>query len=259
VDGRLQPTDEAAVRADDSAFSEGRGCYTSARVEAGRARFAERHVRRLVRGAAALGLGAVDTRAVLHAFQDLGTACFGEGAGVVRVQLSRDAEGRQHLVATARDLGDDAPRWRAITSALTHEGPVVVGGHKLSNRVVLALAGDEATRAGVDDALLYDCAGRLVELGRSNVVIVDEAGALVTPPRERGSVAGIALEVIAEHRSDLRERDLRSADVLAAREILAVNCVRGVRPIVELDGKPVGHPDGPGLAGLREAFHDHDA
>ncbi|GAG47375.1 unnamed protein product, partial [marine sediment metagenome] len=39
------------VRADDSAFSEGRGCYTSVRIQAGRPRFAERHVQRLQRGA----------------------------------------------------------------------------------------------------------------------------------------------------------------------------------------------------------------
>ena len=51
VDGRLEPLDRPAIRADDSAFSEGRGCYTSARVESGRARFAERYAARLARQA----------------------------------------------------------------------------------------------------------------------------------------------------------------------------------------------------------------
>ena len=56
VDGRIEPLDRPVVRADDSAFTEGRGCYTSARVEAGRPRFEERHVARIVRAAKDLAL-----------------------------------------------------------------------------------------------------------------------------------------------------------------------------------------------------------
>jgi branched-subunit amino acid aminotransferase/4-amino-4-deoxychorismate lyase len=36
VDGRLRSREEAAVRVDDLAFSEGRGCYTSVRISRGR-------------------------------------------------------------------------------------------------------------------------------------------------------------------------------------------------------------------------------
>ena len=35
VDGKLQPHDAPALRADDSAYCEGRGCYTTARVSGG--------------------------------------------------------------------------------------------------------------------------------------------------------------------------------------------------------------------------------
>ena len=55
VDGTLRPADAAAVRADDSAFSEGRGCYTSVRIRAGAPTFAKRHAQRLERDARALG------------------------------------------------------------------------------------------------------------------------------------------------------------------------------------------------------------
>ena len=57
VDGAVLPRDKAVVRADDSSFTEGRGCYTSIRIRGGEPRFLARHLRRLRDGAAALGLG----------------------------------------------------------------------------------------------------------------------------------------------------------------------------------------------------------
>ena len=41
VDGRLVSGDEPVAGARDSAFAEGRGCYTSVRIQAGRPRFVE--------------------------------------------------------------------------------------------------------------------------------------------------------------------------------------------------------------------------
>jgi branched-subunit amino acid aminotransferase/4-amino-4-deoxychorismate lyase len=240
VDGRLRDRREAAVRADDSAFAEGRGCYTSARIARGRVRFEQRHVRRLQRGAEALGLGTLDPRMVRMAFADLARAAFDDGEGIVRVELSRDADGVLHVVGVPRGVGHDPPTWSAITAPLPHEGPILAGGHKLTNRLVLALASDAAGRAGVDEALLFDRQGRLVEATRSNVVVLRADGLLVTPPLERGAVAGVAREVLVERLPELRERDVDAADLGLAREIVAINSVRGARPIVRLDGVAVG-------------------
>ena len=44
VDGKLRDADTAVVRADDSAFSSGRGCYTTGRFAGGRVGFGERVV-----------------------------------------------------------------------------------------------------------------------------------------------------------------------------------------------------------------------
>ncbi len=240
VDGRLAPLDAPAVRADDSAFSEGRGCYTSARVEDGRVRFAERHTRRLERDARALGLAPVDRGRVRRALDELARAAFPRGAGVVRIQVSRDASGAQHLVGVPRALGASSPEWSAITAPLPHEGPLVAGGPKLSQRLLHALAADAAREADVDEALMLDRAGRLVEGARSNLLVVDARGRLVSPPLERGAVAGVAREVLSEGLGGLPERDVSRRALAAAREIIAINAVRGARAITRLDGKPVG-------------------
>src|SRR6185436_18906313 len=156
----LRPAAAAAVRADDSAFSEARGCYTSVRIRAGAPRFAARHVARLVRDARSLGLPRADPLLLLRALDELARAAFAGGEGIVRLQLSSDGDGALHVVGTARALGDDPPAWRAVTAPFPHPG-APLGGAKLSQRLLHALASDAARAAGAQEALWFDAAGRL--------------------------------------------------------------------------------------------------
>jgi len=240
VDGRLVPRDEPAVPVDDSAYAEGRGCYTSIRLAGGRPRFAERHLRRLERGAAALQLGPFDAGEALRALSELAKAAFDDGEGIVRLQLSRRAHGGCRLVGIPRAIGADEPEWSAVTSRLRHAGEVLPGGHKLTNRVVLGLAAEEAAAAGAQEAILFDATERLVEGSRSNLVCVGPDGAAATPSADSGAVAGIALQVALERVPGIEPRAISRAGVAEAVEIVAVNAVRGARPIVRLDGAPVG-------------------
>jgi branched-subunit amino acid aminotransferase/4-amino-4-deoxychorismate lyase len=247
VDGTLHPADAAVVRADDSAFAEGRGCYTSVRIRAGAPTFAARHVERLVRDARALALPVPDRSLLARALGELARAAFGGGEGVVRLQLSRDGDGALHVVGVARDLGDDPRALRAVTAPFAHPGALVAGGPKLSHRLLQALAFDAARAARADEALLFDASGWLVEGARTNVVALAADGALCSPPAERGAVAGIALEVVSERCPDLVRRDLSKRDLLAARGVAVLNAVRGARALVALDGTELG-PQGPALA-----------
>jgi branched-chain amino acid aminotransferase len=243
------------VRADDSAFAEGRGCYTSVRIHGGRPRFAERHLRRLQRGARELGLGRVDAAAVARALAELTEASFPDGEGVVRLQISRGAGDELHLVGVPRSLGNDRPEWSAITSPHLHSGEVLPGGHKLTNRLVLGLAAEAAQTAGADEALLFDSAGRLVEGSRSNILVVMRDGSPATPPEELGAVAGIALQVASERIPEILRRPIARDDLGEALEIVALNSVRGARPITRLDGRPVADGSaGPWAASLEAAL-----
>jgi len=253
-DGSLRPLSQVSVGADDSAYTEGRGCFTTARATRGAVRFEARHVRRLVRDARLLGFGPLDPHEVQRALAELAKAAFADADGVVRLQASRDAAGAVHLVGVTRPLGHDPPQWRAIRAPGPHDGGVLPGGPKLSNRLALALAAEAAQRAGAQEALLFDRAERLVEGAYTNLIVVTQAGDIVTPPLERGAVAGIAREIALERLSDLRERDVAAADLDDAREIIAVNAVRGARPITRLDARPVGDAKGPVCARLVRAL-----
>lgn len=252
VNGRVVSAHQGLVRIDDSAFSEGRGCFTTGRWMGNGILFEERHLARLARDAAGLGVGAVDSTLARRAFHELGGAAFGEGEGILRLQASRNSDGSVLLVARAWPLGPEPDRWRAITLDVPHEGATLHAGAKVSNRLVLALAGDRVAEAGVDEGLLFDSAGRLVEGTRTNLVAVTRDGVVSTPPKERGAVAGVALEIVREAVPGLQPRDLDRSEVANLRELVALNAVRRAAPIVELDGRPVG--DGrPGAVAARLA------
>jgi D-alanine transaminase len=250
VDGELVDADTAVLRADDSAFSSGRGCYTTGRFECGRVRFGERVVRRLGRDARTLDLGEVDEALCLEGMVALGKAHFGDGEGVVRLQASRDGAGALHLVGVARAVGPEPAEWRAISPPFPHEGPAPYAGAKVTNHLLFAMAREQAVRAGVDEATLFDGEGFLIEGARSNFVVALGDESLVTPNLRRGGVAGVAREILLDGLPELDEVDLHRRTLEEARELIAVNAVRGACPVVELDAKPVG--DGmPGPAALR--------
>jgi branched-subunit amino acid aminotransferase/4-amino-4-deoxychorismate lyase len=255
VDGELVAGDAAAVRADDSAFSSGRGCYTTGRFAAGRLRFGKRVVRRLARDARTLGLGEVDETVCLAGMVSLGKVHFGSGEGVVRLQASRDGSGSLHLVGVARPVGPEADEWRAISPPFPHEGPAPYSGAKVTNHLLFAMAREQAVRAGADEALLFDGEGFLIEGARSNFVLALGDGRLATPSLRRGGVAGVAREILLERLSEIAEAELHRRTLGEVRELIAVNAVRGARPVVELDGRPVGEGrPGPAAQLLREAL-----
>ena len=211
-----------------------------------------RHVRRLRRDAGALGLTEPDPSLCERALVELARAAFGAGDGIVRLEW-RGAR----LVGRPRPLGEERETWSAVLARAVHPGPGVGAGVKRIHLPHVARARDEARAAGADEAILLDAEGRIVEGARTNLVIVLAGGAVVTPPLARGAVAGLARQIVLEDVAEVCEADLVRDEIFAAREVVATNGVRGARPVVSIDGRPVG--DGrPGplarrLAALLEA------
>jgi branched-subunit amino acid aminotransferase/4-amino-4-deoxychorismate lyase len=173
----------------------------------------------------------------------------------VRLQASRDGDGHLHLVGVVRALGPEPSEWRAISPPFPHEGPAPYSGAKVTNHLLFAMARDRAVSAGVDEAVLYDGEGFLIEGARSNFLLARSDGSLATPSLRRGGVAGVAREILLEKLPEIAETDLHRSAVMEARELIAVNAVRGSCPVIELDGEAVGEGrPGPAAELLRESL-----
>lgn len=238
MDGELVDAKRALIRADDSAYSEGRGAFTTVRIAAGRPRFAQRHAVRLQAAARELDLGSLAGERVHAALAELAGAVFGGADGIVRLQISRDASGLR-LLGVPRPLGPDREHWRAAVVALPHLGHSTRSGLKVTNRLTLS-ASRLALPDGVDEVVLVDERGQLVEGARSNLFCALSDGTLATPPIGRGAVAGIARAVCLERLPEIREREIPLDELRRSRELIATNAVRGARPITRLDGEAVG-------------------
>jgi branched-subunit amino acid aminotransferase/4-amino-4-deoxychorismate lyase len=218
----------------------GAGCFTTTRATDGRVWQARRHAERLVRDARLLGLAELTSDACLDALASWALNPSDGSRTIVRIEVRGDADGVVQLLGSRRAWGDDPPVWRALISPLVHPGPTRTSRVKSTDRSVYVAALDAARAAGGDDALLFDDAGFLVEGARTNLVVVHADGSLRTPPLARGGVAGIAREVLLDRLPELREADLSATDVAAAREVIAINAVRGARAITHLDDHPIG-------------------
>jgi branched-subunit amino acid aminotransferase/4-amino-4-deoxychorismate lyase len=197
----------------------------------------DRQIARLVDGAKLLELGEARADVLRAGIDELAAAVFPAGEGIVRLQLSRDSSGLR-AVGTTRGLGPERPHWTALLASIPHDGVSLAGGLKTTNRLTLTAAAQQAAAAGVDEALLADVDGNLVEGSRSNLFVVLADGTLATPPLESGLVAGIARAVCLERVPEIVEQTVCVAQMGGARELVAVNAVRGALAIVQLDGAP---------------------
>ena len=231
-------------------------CYTTARVVRGDVRHLERHVARIVRDAGLLGIGALDPRACRDALVDAARRDFPDREGAVRLEARAcDRAGLPRLRATTRELGSEPSVWRAVVSRQRHPGSSPWSAAKTDERAVYERAGSEAVAAAAHEALLADADGLLVEATRTNLIVALASGVLVTPPLARGAQAGVGRAVLLDQMAGLAEADIALAALADARELVAVNALRGPRPIVAVASHPVGTGfPGPWFERLARAF-----
>ena len=116
-------------------------------------------------------------------------------------------------------------------------------GAKTGNYMNNLLALHEAKRAGADDAILLNDAGDVTEATTSNVYLVVD-GRVVTPALDAGILEGTTrsriLALLRAEGRPIEERRVGAAELRRATEVFLSSSVRGVLPVVMLDGAPVG-------------------
>jgi D-alanine transaminase len=275
LNGRFVSREDAHVSADDRGFTFGDGVYEFTPFYDGRPFRLAQHVDRLGQGLAELAI-AWDV-GLLEAMQEelierngLAEAPL---AGVY-VQVTRGSAPRNHafpapatpptVYATAAAFGrPSASDWETGATAITvpdsRWGRVDVKTLQLLPNV---LAQENARRSGADEAIFVRD-GIPLEGVRNNLFAV-VAGTLRTHPTSNHILPGVSREVIlALARAagyDVQERPTSLEAFSRASEVFLTGSRTEVKPIVRIDGKPVGTGKvGPVARALYGAFLDQVA
>ena len=228
VNGKFVPEHKAVVSIGDRGFLYGDGCFETMRVYDGRVFRWTEHLARLFDGLNTLGIEASLSPAELRA------ACqallrFNEvRTGVARIYQSRDS-----IVITAQAREFPARELHAIVSTVRLDGRL--SRFKTANRLPYILAHREAERAEVNDSVLLNAAGNVVEFTASNLFMVNN-GTLLTPPLADGPLPGITREVVlvlaAAAKLPVRELSFGPELLPTADEVFATNSLMEIAPVL---------------------------
>ena len=250
VDGALLPPGAGAISTDDQGFQLGLAVFDTLLYEDGCRYFEDEHLARLEQGARALAIPwppPWDVRAALALYcRELGPR-----AATLRITLTRGVPGgRPSLVVGARAIvRPPDPGVVVVLERDAKRAGDALESVKSTSRVRNVLAREAAQRAGAFEALLCTDEGDVVE-GTISYVFAVLAGALVTPPVERGALAGIMRGVLLAEAAAAglapRVERLEVADLARASEILLSNTSGRVIPVVEVRAVRSGLPGAQG-------------
>lgn len=262
LDGQRVPHADATVHVSDLGLRRGYAVFEAFRVERGVPLFLEDHLARLARSADAIGLPlprgidgvAADVRALVdaHAHDVSGAQILLTGGPADDGITFR----RPTCIVTTMNV---APRATAAAGArlVTHRHTRELPEAKSTNYLTaMRLAGDLRAAGAID--VLYHDGAHAAECSRSALAVVLD-GTLVT--RRDGVLASVSMKqllAVARERMPVVARAIALAELRAADEVLTTGSVRGVVPIVAIDGHPVGDGTvGPHARALFAAFAAH--
>ena len=261
IDGAICDAADARVSVFDRGFLYGDSVYEVTRAHHGLAFALEEHLERLERSAAGILLhppsrdevrAAVEATIEASALDDAYVRIVvtrGEG----EIALDPALAGAPRLVVIVRPPHPPAPeayrdgvevaivgRTRFAAGAPTSSvDPQVKSGNYLGS--VLAVA--EARKRNAYEAILCDNVGRLTEGSSSNFFIV-KGGWVTTPPLSLGLLEGITrrktMQLCRQAGIGIAEQPLWPIDLTSADEAFLTSSVRGLLPIVRVDGLVLG-------------------
>lgn len=227
VNGRFLPEERATVSIFDRGFLYGEGCFETMRIYAGRVFRPLEHFDRLVTGLRTLGIEPVFSPEELRAICRSLVQRNNLADGVARVYVTRDS-----TVVTGQPREFHPRRLRAIVSTVRVNEQLA--RNKTANRLPYVLAQREAEAAGVDDAVLLNAAGNVVEFTTSNLFAV-QRGALFTPPLADGPLPGVTRHAVIALAGELHlpvcEQSFSPEFLETADEVFATNSLMEIAPV----------------------------
>jgi len=276
VDGTVYSPADAKISVFDHGLLYGDGVFEGICVYGGRVFRLDEHLKRMYESAKTIGL-----RIPLTVEQF-------KSAVVETVRRNRLKEGYVRPVVTrgVGKLGLDPKNCEKATIIIIPQNaesyPLLTAGRKPARAIISSirrtpsyclpasaktlnylnniLAKQQATYAGVDEAIMLDWRGFVSEGTGDNLFIVRH-GILLTPPLHASVLGGITRQVVQEAAKaldiGLEERELTIHELYNADEAFFASTSLEIQSCVEIDGRVVGDgTEGPMTKRIREKFDE---
>jgi len=250
VNGRWVSAEQVTVNLADPGFLSGLGLFETVGVGAGRPLDLGPHLDRLQAGAAQLGIALTPRVGLEQAASEVAAGEAGD-CGWLKIVCTRG--GFCAVFGGVMDPAEAGRSARAVVLPWRRNPADPLVGLKTLNYAPNVLGLEVARRRGADEGLWLNTRGHVAEGCTSNVFVVHRLRLFTADVRDGilpGIVRGQVLRVARRlgcivHEGKLRRKRLRQAD-----EAFLTSSLRGVRPLIEIDGRPVGRGE-PGPLTLR--------
>lgn len=266
LEGALADPRTASVHWSDHGLTVGDGVFETIELRRGHPFALTRHLDRLDRSAAGLGVPAPDRTVVADAVAAV-AAEWGDEPGRLRITWtsgpgpmgSDRGGGSPTLIVAATEMQVRTDPTDVMVVPFTRNERGALAGLKTTsygeNVVALAMAAEQ----GCSEALFANTRDELCEGTGSNVVVaLDDR--LVTPPLESGCLAGVTRALLLEAMGAAGVRVAEEAVPMSrldeVTEAFLVSTGRHVQPIRRIDGRELPHCPGPHTAAAARVWHD---
>lgn len=258
VNGTLVNGEGPVIPLANRAFHYGDGVFESIRVVNGGGRFLDAHWARLQEGLAVLRIKmppGLDRGTLEEYIKQLVSAC-GLPNGRARLTVFRDSSGyyrpKTHEGGFTLELQPvPSPTYILNPQGLTVDiypemrKPVnVLAVHKTLNCQLYVMASLWCMERGLDDCLLQNDRGNIIESSSGNLFIVSN-GVLYTPSLTDGCLGGVMrmqiINLALENGIKVYECSLNPQNLLAADELFFTNAARGVQWVIGYRTKRYTH------------------
>lgn len=247
---RTADVTEALIRPDDLGVLRGEGVFETLRAYGGRAFRLSAHLDRMANSADRLAMP-LPARESLEALAACALDAFGPGDGGLRLVVTKGPDGHPEAArgyalvspvseasVVARERGVRAVTLAfGVPTTLRSKASWLLGGVKSTSYAPAMAALRAAGALGCEDVVYVSGEGEVLEAPTASVVVVID-GATVTPPEDEvGILPGTTVGFFVD---EIDRRRVKLDELRRAQEVLLLSSVRGVVPVLELDGAPVG-------------------
>lgn len=249
--GEIVEEDQARIPVLDHGITVGDGVFETVRATGGRPFALTRHLKRLARSAAGLGMAELDLDLIADGVARAVAANPEMDDARVRITVtdgtgplgSDRSPGEPTVIVALGPFRKIAPHTDVVLAPWPRNEFGALAGLKTTSYADNVRALAHARANGGSEAIFRNVSGNLCEGTGSNIFVVLD-GRLLTPPLSAGPLAGVTRELVLEWYGG-EEEDVPMERLPEITEAFLTSTARDVQPVLHIDGRQVSAEPGP--------------